>query len=88
MSEMDDIEIQRDPPIPEEPEFSCASCRYWTDETGLYDEDDENNGLYGLCRRYAPRAKSIVTDGSIVKHTPRAVWPLTHYDECCGEWKE
>jgi len=89
MSEMDDgVKILRNPPIPEESEFNCLHCRYWTDDTGLYDEEDENHGIYGLCRRYAPRAKSIVGDGSDSEYTPRAVWPFTRYSECCGEWKQ
>jgi len=85
MSEMDDIEIQRDPPIPEEVEFSCASCRYWHDEANEY--DPRGDGDYGFCRRYAPRSKSfrVEDDG---KYAVRGHWPVTRFDECCGEWKE
>jgi hypothetical protein len=55
------------------PDKRCATCAHW--DCGAC----EGHGYSrGLCRRDAPRLNEI---------TAGAVWPRSHEDDWCGEWK-
>lgn len=56
-----------------EKEERCKECVYWA----ISEEDLEEP--YAQCRRYAPRP----TEPS----QPLFIWPETHEDDWCGEFK-
>lgn len=58
-------------------EQQCKSCRFWQYCQGSNPEE-ENDKVYGYCRRYPPERMESGEN-----------WhPVTHEDRWCGEWKE
>lgn len=61
--------------------MACSNCRYWGSAPLHAGQDfqEKQNGqrIWAMCRVHAP----IVTDAD-----RRRVWPITRYDDWCGEY--
>ena len=57
---------------------TCGLCRYWyvTDRGA----DDQR------CRRFPPTFASEFFKERPYPHPAAGVWPVTAYDDWCGEW--
>jgi hypothetical protein len=60
------------------PNASCRDCLYWTFSRSIDCEREED--VQAVCRRYPPTR--IVNDVELEEY-----WPVTMYDDWCGEWK-
>ncbi len=54
----------------------CETCRFW-----WHEEDYEDTGC---CRMFSPE----VQIGCCDHERNKAVWPPTHRNEWCGEWRQ
>jgi len=68
----------------------CDTCRFWheVELEGVQNEAPIGGPFYGLCRRRAP----VIHDGKTFMTNegryPMAIWPITAFHECCGEYQE
>lgn len=61
----------------------CEDCDYY----GAVDEFGPKEEQWGQCRRYAPKASTVVDlDQGPVLDQLLAYWPIVHPDEWCGEF--
>jgi hypothetical protein len=73
----------------------CGSCTFFDPihtpaSVGVYESQTEEARpvmLYGVCRRYPPRASIIEQKHPDLLDT-MGRWPLVPDDLWCGEWKE
>lgn len=55
----------------------CENCKYWL-------HMGEPEGVWGECRRHAPRPQPIkINEAGLV-----AIWPRVNRFDACGEFKE
>ncbi len=63
--------------------MSCSSCRFWGSAPLQAGQDFQEPGsgmqIWAMCRVHPP----VVTDSD-----RRRVWPITRYDDWCGEYDE
>ena len=68
-------------------ERRCDKCEF---------SEFTNEGLFGICRRCAPRAVSIahrkfeeyVCKRNEIEDYTGSIWPLVRVDDWCGEFKK
>lgn len=64
---------------------TCEECIYWESITGKSEKRVGGAWRYqkGLCRRYAP--KPIVQDHDDLYLKDKIAWPITLFNDFCGE---
>jgi hypothetical protein len=56
--------------------IECRDCRYW--------ESNDEEGILGICRRFAPRP-TLLEYGADIAEDLLPKWPVTQKAEWCGE---
>lgn len=58
----------------------CQRCKWW-------DDRHIAKGGATICRRHAPRPKTTRSEEDPDTGVGTSYWPITEYDDWCGEWE-